>query len=166
MNISKLMTREVRTVNPHDSLHAAANIMWERDCGIVPVVDDNQRLLGVVTDRDLCMAAWSRDRRLAEIQVEDTMSREVKSCQQHDSLESVLTQMRAHRVRRLPVVDRELRLVGMLSINDLVRVIDADKDVARRRSEAEEFVHALAGVCTAHCDPIPPAEPISLVRRL
>jgi CBS domain-containing protein len=149
VNIRKLMSRNVATCAQSDTLHTVAGLMWERDCGIVPVVDEQKKVVGVVTDRDLCMAAWSKDRRLLEIPVSDVMSRHVQTCQEHDSIEAVMTLMRTQRVRRLPIVDREGHLTGVVSLNDIVRAVCAEKDSTRRTIESEEVVHALAGICEA-----------------
>jgi CBS domain-containing protein len=115
------MTQTPVTCSPHDRLDAACLAMWENDCGIVPVVDDNGRLLGVLTDRDAAMAAWSRGVSMGAIPVDSVMCREVIACDVEDTLEDIHTAMRKARVRRIPVVDAERHLLGVVSINDLVR---------------------------------------------
>ena len=80
MKVSDLMTREVRTCHQHDSLNRAAQLMWENDCGAVPVVDSDLKVIGMLTDRDICMAAYTQGKRLDEIPVVTAMSRQVVRC--------------------------------------------------------------------------------------
>lgn len=122
MNVKEVMSREVRTIRMVDRLDAAARIMWEHDCGIVPVVDGNQGLVGVVTDRDLCMASYTQGRPLAEISATAVMARAVRTCKPDDALAAVLATMQQVQVHRLPVVDARGVVVGMLAISDLVRL--------------------------------------------
>jgi len=105
MDVKRLMKHEVRTCRPHDSLNAAAQIMWEQACGSVPVVDGNSRPVGFLTDRDICMAAYTQGRPMHEITVETAMARKVVSCSSDDKLEHAAQLMRDNCLRRLPVVD-------------------------------------------------------------
>jgi CBS domain-containing protein len=126
MKVQEIMVREVCACGPHDSLADAARLMWEHDIGFVPVLDDAGRVSGVVTDRDVCMAAWTQGRPLAEIPVDSMMSRSVYSVAPETELESAEEVMRSHQVRRIPVVEEDSRLVGVISINDLaVRAADS-----------------------------------------
>ena len=120
MKAKDLMTREAATCRPEDPMVAAARIMWERDCGIVPVVDADERPVGVVTDRDLCMASFTRNEPLSRMPVRDAMAKEIFTCRVDDDEAAVHDTMRRHQVRRLPVVDDEGRIAGMISLNDLV----------------------------------------------
>lgn len=122
MNVKEVMSREVRTIRMVDRLDAAARIMWEYDCGIVPVVDGNQAIVGVVTDRDLCMAVYTQGRSLSEIAATAVMARTVRTCKADDSLATALATMQQQQIRRLPVVDGRGVVVGVLAINDLVRL--------------------------------------------
>ncbi len=121
MNIEEVMSREVRTIRMVDRLDAAARLMWENDCGIAPVVDGNQAVVGIVTDRDLCMASYTQGRALAEIPVTAVMARSVKTCRANEPVAAALGAMQQHQLHRLPVVDARGALVGMVSINDLLR---------------------------------------------
>jgi CBS domain-containing protein len=102
-----------------DSLHTAAEIMWHADCGCVPVTDENKRVVGVITDRDICMAAHIEGEPLRERTVGGSMSNSLCVCQPDDTLETVAAVMSERQVRRLPVVDSDGRLVGIVSLNDL-----------------------------------------------
>jgi CBS domain-containing protein len=120
VKVADLMTRAVRACTTHDSLNAAARIMWDHDCGCAPVVDAHGRLAGIVTDRDLCMAAYTQGVPLADIPIERAMSAHVISCARGDDLETAHRLMRTHLIHRLPVVDTRGRLLGILSLSDLV----------------------------------------------
>lgn len=118
MIVRDLMTVDVRTCAPQDSLQRAAEIMWSQDCGVVPVVDGERHVIGMVTDRDVCMHALMSGRALRDCLVADAMSDDVCACGPLDSVARVQTLMRGRRVRRLPVVD-DGQLIGILSLNDL-----------------------------------------------
>ncbi len=120
MKVRNLMTREVETCKSTDDLTTAAMIMWRNDCGVVPVTDDGRHVVGVITDRDICMAAATRHRPPEEIPAGDVVSHRVISARPDDDLRTALETMRSEHVRRLPVVDRERNLEGVLSINDVI----------------------------------------------
>ncbi len=120
MKVADLMTRDVCACSIRDSLNAAARIMWDRDCGCAPVVDEHGRLAGIVTDRDICMAAYTQGVSLAAIPVERVMSARVITCARGDDLETALGLMRTHEIHRVPVADSRGRLLGILSLSDLV----------------------------------------------
>lgn len=121
MNVNELMSREPRVVRTADRLDAAARVLWEQDCGIVPVVDASNVVVGVLTDRDLCMATYTQGRPLDGLPVAAVMARTVRTCRPDDSLATAMATMQQQQVRRLPVVDARGVLVGVLSTNDLVR---------------------------------------------
>ena len=121
MRIRDIMTRPAVVCGRHETLNGAARMMWEHDCGVVPVVDDEGRVVGILTDRDICMAAYTQGKSLAGIPVAEAMSRDVVSCRPGDFLESTIRVMADRQVRRLPVLDGDGRPVGMVSFSDLVR---------------------------------------------
>ena len=120
MKVADVMTPQVRACTIHDSLNAAARIMWDHDCGCAPVIDAHGRLAGIITDRDICMAAYTQGTPLAAIPVQRAMSARVVSCSRGDELETAHRLMRTHEIHRLPVVDSHGRLAGILSLSDLV----------------------------------------------
>ena len=91
MKVEKLMTKEVATCGPDDTLNDAARIMWERDCGFVPITgsDASRRVVGIVTDRDICIAAYTRGQALGQIRIGDVMSTRIQSCKPGEDLASV-----------------------------------------------------------------------------
>lgn len=121
MNVNELMSREPRAVRIGDRGDAAARVLWEADCGIAPVVDAAGVLVGVVTDRDLCMASYTQGRSLGEIPVTKVMVSTLRTCRPDDTVAAAMATMQQAQVHRLPVVDARNLLVGMLSTNDLVR---------------------------------------------
>jgi len=129
MIVRDLMSGDVRTCTPQDSLQRAAEIMWSQDCGVVPVIDGERRVVGMVTDRDVCMHALMSGRPLRDCLVADAMSDDVCACGASDSLAHAQALMRGRRVRRLPVVGDDRQLVGILSLNDLaIRTGHAGRD--------------------------------------
>lgn len=139
MRVDELMCREVRACDAQDSLEAAARILWDNDVGVAPVLRDG-RVVGALTDRDICMAAYTQGRPLREIPVTTAMSKELYVLHPEDQLVDALRSMRERKVRRLPVVDDEGRLLGMLSMNDLVL------EAAAGGLSAHEVVAALAAI--------------------
>lgn len=122
MKVSEVMTTSPTACILTDSLADAAGLMWQNDCGILPVVAEGGRMRGVITDRDICMAAAMSGRQLAHIAVEDVISGKVFACRADDDVRVALNTMRENKVRRLAVVDEDDMLEGMLSMNDLVLI--------------------------------------------
>lgn len=142
MKVHEVMSRVAATCRMDDSLNRAAQLMWERDCGFLPVVDEG-RVVGVVTDRDACMAAYTKGLLLAAIRVADVMSRQVKSCRPDESLDEARERMAHHQVRRLPVVE-DGHLVGVLSLNDIALAAQARW---RGKPSGAQVAETLAAVC-------------------
>jgi CBS domain-containing protein len=114
------MTRRVRTCTREDSLAHVAWILWDADCGAVPVVDDHGHVTGIVTDRDVCIALGLRNLRARNALVGEVAPGRVYTCSQDQELREALETMAQHQVRRLPVIDDDGKLVGILSINDVL----------------------------------------------
>ena len=85
MKVRELMTADARACSPTTTLAGAAATMWEADCGILPVVEDGGRIVGVITDRDVCIAAGTRARPASELLVADAMTTKVRTCSPDDS---------------------------------------------------------------------------------
>ena len=149
MKVEQLMIRSVRACRSDDTLNTAAQIMWENDCGCVPVVDPGSHVVGMVTDRDLCMAAYIQGRRLTEMRVSSAMSHEVLVCRAEDSIATAEELMRTHQIRRLPVVDENGCLAGILSLNDIVCESERQRQqTGKRQITANEIAATLAAVCS------------------
>ena len=122
--VEQLMSLGVATCRPDDRLGTAACIMWEHDCGVVPVTvpeAGGERVVGMLTDRDICMAAYTQGRVLAEIAVSTAMSDTVRTCGPKDAIADALRLMASGQVHRLPVIDDDGYLVGLLSFADVAR---------------------------------------------
>lgn len=139
MKVEQVMTKGISSCVPSDTLNEAARVMWERDCGVVPVIQDaaNPRIVGIVTDRDLCMAAYTKGLPLTQIHVGDVMSTQVFSCRPDDELrQAERTMQRAH-VHRLPVLDSADQILGLVSLADIAREAtrEASREAGGRRRE-------------------------------
>jgi CBS domain-containing protein len=129
MRVIDCMTTDLVTCHPEDSDAHAAQLMWESDCGVLPVLDDLGRVVGMVTDRDICMGAYTKGERFSALRVRDAMSTDGHHCGPADALEDALGVLARHQVRRVPVLDEDGRLVGLLSMNDVARSLDfAERD--------------------------------------
>jgi CBS domain-containing protein len=112
-----------------DSLATAAQFMWEHDCGCVPVLNEHGLVVGMITDRDICMAAFFQGIPITGIKASAAMSRQLFDCSSDDDLSAAEAIMREKKVRRLPVLNEEGRLVGLISLSDIAS--HADEEYAR-----------------------------------
>lgn len=119
MRVNDVMTAQAVTCRTSDTLAQAAQLMWDHDCGCIPIVDDDQHVVGMVTDRDVCMAGLHAGQPLREIQVHEAMAHDPVTCRPDDDVSEAQEVMGKARVRRLPVTDAAGRLVGVLSLHDL-----------------------------------------------
>jgi CBS domain-containing protein len=124
MKVEQLMTAPAVTCSATDTLACAARKMWDADCGVLPVVGDDGTLIGVVTDRDLCMSAWSHGTSLDDITVAEAMARQVFTLTPEDDVTYAEQVMAEKQIRRLPIVDDYYQPVGILSINDIARATE------------------------------------------
>ena len=132
MKVKKLMKKGVGFCNPQDNLTDAARVMWQKDCGVVPVVDEDKKIVGMITDRDICISVASREQKASEIKAAELINgKRVISCSPDDKIEDALKKMKRKTVKRLPVIDKEKRLVGILSITDILLAAD-DKSMKKR----------------------------------
>lgn len=147
MNVRELCPPYVASCHPTDTLATAAGLLWEHDCGILPVVDAHHRLLGVLTDRDICMALATRNRIASSVLVEEVMTAPVHSVKFEDTAAHALKLMRQNHVRRLPVTDKEGVLEGILSLNDLVLAAGEAKGQKLASPSYEEVMATLKSIC-------------------
>ena len=148
MKVRELMTAAPTTYTPDTMFAAVAHLMWEGDCGILPVVDDGE-LVGVVTDRDMYIALATRNAQASAVRVGAVATRNVATCKPDDEVETALATMKRARVRRLPVVNADGTLLGVLSINDILLAAGANKPVRN-----EDVVDTLQAICR-HRDQAP-----------
>ena len=121
MLVQDIMSAPAVTCRVSESLDRAARLMSERDCGFIPIVDDAGAIAGILTDRDICLAACALDRTLKEILVAAVMSCSVLACRPGDPLEVAERLMGAKRIRRLPVLNDEGRPIGVITLGDIAR---------------------------------------------
>jgi CBS domain-containing protein len=123
--------------------------MWDHDCGCLPVCggDGVRRIVGVITDRDICMHALFQGKPLQELRVSDAMAKQVQVCRPGDSLADAEKTMREARIRRLPVVDEQDALVGMISLADLAQEAFRERAAASKEITETEVGDTLAAIC-------------------
>lgn len=144
MKVKDIMTVEARTCSTATSCAAAAALMLDGDCGVLPVLDDG-RLVGVVTDRDMYIALATRDQRASELSVGEVVQKPVFTCSPDDDVQTVLDTMKQHRVRRLPVAGFGGTVMGMVSMNDIVLASGPRKPV-----RDVDVVNTLQAICGHH----------------
>jgi CBS domain-containing protein len=120
MKVKDVMMRTPASCTPETNLGAVVETLWNRNCGILPVVNAQQKVIGVVTDRDVCIALGTRNRLAGEIIVREVASGNVFTCRPDDDVRDALTTMAHAKVRRLPVVNADGKLEGILSMDDVV----------------------------------------------
>ena len=120
MKVKDIMTPNAKAIWLTESLADAAQMMWENDCGVLPIIKDGRKVVGMITDRDICMAMAIRDTNPSHTSVEEVMTGQVYSINPEDDIDLALEAMQEHKIRRLPVVNAEGELEGVLSMNDVV----------------------------------------------
>ena len=136
MLVEDIMTRPPITCMADDTAFEAARLMWDHDIGALPVVEPDGRLVGMITDRDLCMAAFLSAAPLASIEVHEAMARDVFACAPIDPVTAAERLMGQRQIRRLPVVDPLGRVLGVVSLHDLAR--EAERGGGRRRPDVPD----------------------------
>jgi CBS domain-containing protein len=144
MKVNDIMTKDVRTCTPDTTVAEAAHLMWEADCGILPVVDEGA-LDGVVTDRDMYIALATQNARASHLKVGAMATKTVVTCAPEDDVQAALDTMKQALVRRLPVVGPSGTLVGILSMNDILMATGTGKAV-----KCDEVLETLQAICGHH----------------
>jgi CBS domain-containing protein len=147
MKVQDVMTKGAEVCGRSTDLAATAMIMWRMDCGVVPVVgEDGREAVGMITDRDICVAVATRHRRAEEITVGEVISGTLYKVRPGDDIRAALEAMRSERVRRLPVV-KDSALVGIISINDIIRAAEKQAGRARPEISAEDVLEVMKSIC-------------------
>ena len=139
MKVREIMTSDVKTCRPETNLAEAVKLMWERDCGALPVVKSDGKVASMITDRDICVAIATRGQTADRIAVSDVTRGKASTCAPDDDVVVALQTMKSQRVRRLPVVDAEGWLKGILSLSDVVMHASA--------ALSTEIVSTMASIC-------------------
>jgi CBS domain-containing protein len=148
MKVKDVMTTDLKTCTPDTTVAEAAHLMWDGDCGILPVVDEGA-LVGVVTDRDMYIALATQNARASQLRVGAVATTNVATCAPEDDVRTALEAMKQARVRRLPVVGFGSAVMGILSMNDILRASAKGKGPA-----TDDIVETLQAIC-AHHHPAP-----------
>jgi CBS domain-containing protein len=155
MKVKDVMTPDAQAIWLTESLADAANQMWQHNCGALPIIKDGRKVVGMITDRDICMAAAMRDRNPSSISVEEVMNRVVYAAEPEQDVAEALQTMREHKIRRLPVLNLEGELEGLLSMNDIVRRAHE----AEGEEDGIEYAHVVQ-TYQSICDrSVPPLQP-------
>ena len=150
MIVNDIYTPVARSCGRETNLAEAMSLMWEFDIGALAVVNEENKLVGVVTDRDIAVAVATRNRLASELRVGDVMSGKICTCTREDNLKKVLETMRREQLRRLPVVDADGYLRGMITINDIVRVAQSSKGSKLGGATYEEVMLTLMAISVPH----------------
>lgn len=130
MNVNDTMMSQVKSCHPSSSLEDVAITMWNSDCGSVPIVDEQNKLIGIITDRDIAIGAALKHKALWEVSAcEVTGDRPVFTCHPDDDIHTALAIMQRNKIRRLPIVNDAGELQGILSIGDVVALAEAKQGV-------------------------------------
>jgi CBS domain-containing protein len=145
MKVQDIMNRDVHTCRPDTSLAMAAMQMWDGDFGVLPVLADGGKVVGMITDRDICMAAATKHCDPATIRVEEVTTGEVYGCSPDTEIHEALKIMQQRQVRRLPVINADDgKLAGILSLNDIALKARSD---ARAELSAQDVENTLKAIC-------------------
>ncbi len=156
MNVERIMSHQLTTCSPGDTLEDAANLMWDGDYGCLPVTTEvGGRIAGIITDRDICMAALFKGKPLREVRVADVMARTVLTCRATDDIEGVQRQMQYEQVRRVPVVNADGAVIGIVSMADLVCESARSQYMQRHEVPASDVMVTLAKISTPAVETVP-----------
>ena len=137
---SDVMTKDPVCCLPTDTVSKAAQLMKDEDVGSIPVVEDEEtmKLIGIVTDRDLALQVVAPERDASSTQVEDVMTYEVITCRASDDVQKAVDAMSQHQLRRMPVIDGDHRIVGIISQADVATRVEKSEEVAEMVKEISQ----------------------------
>ena len=147
MKVRDIMNKTPKSCDRSANLAAITEAIWTNDCGTLPVVDETGKVVGMITDRDICVALGTRNQRASEVTVGEVLSQELFACAPDDEIHTALETMKAQRIRRLPVLDQAGRLQGILCLNDLA--LHAEKQTGKKvpALSYEDVVETLKAIC-------------------
>jgi CBS domain-containing protein len=151
MHAQDLMTSPPITCHVNDPLTVAAQKMWDADIGALPVVNDEGKVTGMITDRDICMAAYTQGRSLDGLLVNSAMTRKIVSASPEATLTDVEQLMARHQVRRIPIVDATGNPVGVVSVNDLA--IESVQPETATKHGPSKLANTMAAICRHRSGP-------------
>lgn len=142
MQVQDIMIKDPKFCRMDTNLAEVTSIMWNTNCGGLPVLNSGDKVIGMITDRDICIAAGTRNWIPSEIKVSDVVPQKVHTCCGEDDIHAALKTMQTYRVRRLPVVGKDGKLQGILCLDDVV--VSASK---RNSLSYEDTIDTLKAVC-------------------
>jgi CBS domain-containing protein len=148
MKVGDVMTKTPASCRPETNLGSAVEVLWNRNCGILPVVDGDERVVSVITERDICIALGTRNRLPGELTVGEVATQRAICCGADEDFRSALGKMAGARVRRLPVVNTNGGLVGLLSMDDVVRRTNPKSTAKDNEPTSDEVVSTLKRLYT------------------
>ena len=154
MKVKDVMTPNAKAIWLTESLADAAKLMWENDCGVLPIIKDGRKVVGLITDRDICMGSAMRDTHPSAISVEEVMTGQVYAVHPEDNIDQALQLMQQHQIRRLPVINPEGELEGILSMNDIMLHAQAPDAAAADSIDYGDVVKTYQAICQ---HPVPAA---------
>ena len=150
MKVRDVMSADALCCKPENNLGTAVELLWSRNCGMLPVVDNDHKLLGVITDRDICIALGTRNRLPGDVTVGEVATTKVFSCMPDDEIHEAVHTMAQNHVRRLPVIDARGAVQGILSMDDVITHGDLNKWEGCCELSAEEIIRSLKRLFDKH----------------
>lgn len=147
MKVMDIMVHDVKSCDPDTNLESVAMMMWNNDCGSIPVLNNEGNPVGLITDRDIAMASALNHKALWDITTKEVMNtRPVYTCRSGDDIKSAIKLMQTHHIRRLPVTDGTGHLEGILSVDDII----ASSNKGTTDLSYDETMKTLKAVCKHH----------------
>ena len=147
MKVKEIMAPHAQAIWLTASLTDAAQMMWESDCGVLPIIKDGRKVVGMITDRDICMAMAIRNQIPSEVSVEEVMTGEVYAVNAEDEIDQALQAMQDHKIRRLAVLNTDGELEGILSMNDVVLHAEAADSATEDSITYGDVVKTYRAIC-------------------
>jgi len=153
MKVQDIMTQDVKFCGPDTNVAAATEILWRNNCGALPIVDSDGKLVGLITDRDMCIALGTRNCRASELAVGDVATKPVFTCGPNEDVHVALKTLRQHQIRRMPVVGAEGKLEGILCLDEIV--LHAQRTELKKGISYEDVVNTMKAICEHRATPEP-----------
>ena len=147
MKVQDVMKETVKCCGPDTDLARAIALMWETDCGVLPVIVDGGKAIGMITDRDIAIALGTRNKPASDISVIDVMSAAAHTASPDDDIQDALKTMQKEQVRRLPVVNSDGALSGILCLNDIALQVVPSNGKKKTHLSYEDVVTTLKAIC-------------------
>jgi CBS domain-containing protein len=145
--IKDLMVKNVKTCRTDTNLAEAVALMWDVNCGILPVVDAENRVIGLLTDRDISIAVGTRAKLASDIKTDEVISGNIYYCSPEDQLVEAMEIMKANKVHRLPVLDHDKKLLGIISLSDIALNVEETKGKESPEISFKDIALTLKGIC-------------------